>query len=124
MLEEATPEDREQRQNHSQKSQWKKKVKKEAMPDKVTEEHSQQQAEEHSPTAGEKEHSQQRARRAQPTASEKEHTQQWVRIKRTDRAVPTAGTYEEKNVSKKGFEPMKRETKILEVIDTLQQNKN
>ena len=61
-----------------------------AQQNKVTEEHSQQQAEEHS---------QQQARRAQPTAGEKsipnsrreEHTQQQERIKRTERAVPTAG---------------------------------
>ena len=88
VLEEATPEDREQRQNHSQTSQWWKEVNKRGtarLPkrsteaknldddeqkiyenltqlNKVTEERSQQQAEEHS---------QQQARRAQPTAGEK-----------------------------------------------------
>ena len=37
------------------------------------------------------EHSQQQARRGQPTPGEKEDFQQQVRIKRTERALPTAG---------------------------------
>ena len=65
---------------------------------KVTEQHSQQQAEEHCQQQAEK-HSQQQARRTLPTAGEKstgnsrreEHTQLQVRIKRTERAVQIAG---------------------------------
>ena len=72
----------------------------------VTEQHGQQQAEEHSQQQAE-EYSQQQARRVQATSGEKniansrqkstansrreEHTQPQVRIKRTERAVQTAG---------------------------------
>ena len=80
------------------------------------------------------EHSQQKARRAQPTASEKsttnstreEHNQQHARIKRTERAVPTAvlDVRREQCLEERSWTDDEKQRRILKVINAWQQNKN
>ena len=133
VLEEVTPEVREHRENHSQKSQWWKEVNERGnarLPKRSTEAKNWDDDEQKiyekltqlnkvtKTCQDAKEHSQQQAVKSVANSRREEHTQQQEKIKRTERAKPTAGsqehnqhqaeTYEENNDLKKEVGPMTR----------------